>query len=183
MSNGRLPPAPVQIAPMTAEDIPQVAAIDRASFPNPWSPNSYRHELLENENAHLLVAVLEPASPPEPGPAAARPWWKRWRRGPAPPPRTVIGFVGYWYVVDEAHISTIAVRSDWRGRGVGERLLAAALEQARSLGAILATLEVRAGNVAAQNLYRKFGFDEVGRRPHYYRDNGETAILMTVKPI
>ncbi len=97
--------------------------------------------------------------------------------------RWVAGFVGYWHVVDEAHISTIAVHPKWRGSGVGEQLLRATLEHALSLGAQMATLEVRVSNAAAQNLYRKYHFEEVGRRKNYYRDNGEDAVLMTAEPI
>ncbi|MBI3359583.1 MAG: ribosomal protein S18-alanine N-acetyltransferase [Chloroflexi bacterium] len=160
---------------MELADVPQVAAIDRQSFPLPWLASSYRHELTENENAHFLVAHL--------GPVSRRPgqWWQDWFR--PQPVRTIVGYGGYWYIMDEAHISTIAVHPDYRGQGIGERLLVAMLEHARSLGATLATLEVRVGNVVAQNLYRKYGFEEVGRRNGYYRDNGEDALLMTVAPL
>jgi ribosomal-protein-alanine N-acetyltransferase len=144
------------IEPMGAEDIPQVATIDRATFANPWSEASYRYEVTENEAAHFLVALT-------------------------PPGRRVVGFAGYWLVVDEAHIATLAVHAEWRRRGLGEQLLAALLQQARALGALSATLEVRAGNAAAQRLYARHAFAEVGRRAHYYQDNGEDALLLTAK--
>lgn len=143
------------IRPMTLADIPQVMEIERLSFPLPWSENSFRKELTENEQAHFFVA--------EEG--------------------RVIGYVGYWYIVDECHISTLAVHPSWRRQGMGQMLLAAALSHALRLGAILATLEVRESNVAALTLYQKYGFHIVGRRRHYYRDNGEDALLMTAQPI
>ena len=142
------------IGPMEAEDIPQVALIDRETFANPWSAASYHYEITENLAAHFLVAVT-------------------------PPGRQVVGFAGFWLVVDEAHIGTLAVHHAWRRRGLGEQLLMALLTQARGLGALLATLEVREGNLAAQHLYAKHGFAEVGRRAHYYQDNGEDALLLT----
>ena len=162
--------AKVSIAPMKLADLPQVVEIDHLSFPLPWSANSYRHELQENDHAHFFVAV-----------DGVRRGWRTWLGLSAE--RRVIGFVGYWHVIDEAHISTIAVHPGWRGHGVGERLLRAALKHALGLGATMATLEVRVSNVAAQNLYRKYRFEEVGRRKQYYRDNGEDALLMTVKPL
>jgi ribosomal-protein-alanine N-acetyltransferase len=162
----------MQILPMEVEHIPQVMEVDRFSFPLPWSASSYRHELLENKHAHFFVAVDG---------ERRRRGWREWF-GQSLEPR-VIGFVGYWYILDEAHISTIAVRPEYRGHGIGEALLVAALEHARKLGAVEASLEVRVSNVAAQNLYQKYGFVEVGRRKNYYRDNGEDAILMTAKPM
>jgi ribosomal-protein-alanine N-acetyltransferase len=144
------------IRPMQPEDIPAVMVIDRDSFPNPWPENTYRYELRENRAAHLLVIQSRESA-------------------------QVIGVAGFWLVVDEAHISTFAVRPDWRGRGVGAVLLDGMLRQAAGLMAGKALLEVRAGNRAAQALYRKFGFQIVGRRKGYYKDNGEDAILMTAE--
>jgi len=147
------------VAPMEERDIAQVTAIDRLSFANPWSAASYRYELVNNRTAHFWV-LLDGASGSE---------------------RRVVGYAGFWLIVDEAHIGTLAVHPLWRRQGLGERLLVALLDQARELGAILVTLEVRAGNLAAQNLYRRYGFIEVGRRQRYYQDNGEDALLLTVK--
>jgi [ribosomal protein S18]-alanine N-acetyltransferase len=144
---------------MEERDIPQVAAIDQEAFANPWSAASYHYELSENQAAHFWVAVAPTAMGD----------------------RLVAGYAGYWLVVDEAHIGTLAVKPGWRRRGLGERLLAALLQEARALGARSALLEVRAGNQAAQALYHKHGFDEVGRRTRYYQDNGEDALLLTAK--
>ncbi|MGH2521165.1 MAG: ribosomal protein S18-alanine N-acetyltransferase [Anaerolineales bacterium] len=168
-------PARMRIAPMELADIPQVVAIDRLSFPNPWSANSYRHELSENIASHFKVAL-------DPAPALARPGLLARLIGQQElTPRRVVGYVGFWFVVDEVHISTIAVHPDWRGRGVGEQLLVAVLRSAVQLNATQATLEVRVSNAAAQNLYRKYGFAEAGYRKRYYRDNNEDALLMTVR--
>jgi ribosomal-protein-alanine N-acetyltransferase len=87
--------------------------------------------------------------------------------------------VGFWFIVDEAHISTIAVHPDFRQHGIGEILLQWALREALHLDAQLVTLEVRVSNHKAINLYEKYGFEVVGRRAHYYRDNNEDALLMT----
>ncbi len=171
--NGR--PHPIQFGPMELADVAQVTAIDRLSFPLPWSEAAYRRELTENANAHFLVAYL---------PAEARApenRLTRWLRPAAP--RQIVGYLGYWYIVDEAHISTIAVHPAYRRQGIGERLLVVMLREAAGLGATLATLEVRLGNREAQRLYAKYGFEVVGRRRGYYRDNGEDALLMTVQPL
>ena len=88
-----------------------------------------------------------------------------------------------WIIVDEMHIATIATHPDFRRQGIGERILRDALQDGMDAGAHLAFLEVRASNEAAQAMYRKFGFTVNGRRPRYYRDNGEDAILMTLEPL
>jgi ribosomal-protein-alanine N-acetyltransferase len=147
----------ISIRPMVLADIPMVMEIDRLSFALPWSENSFRKELTQNEQAHFFAAVEDD--------------------------ERVIGFGGYWYIVDECHISTIAVHPERRRRGIGEMLLVSMLKQAVSLGAKMATLEVRDSNKAAIHLYYKYGFVGVGLRRHYYRDNGEDAVLMTAEPI
>ena len=156
--------------PMTVADVPQVLEIDRLSFPLPWSAASYKHELSQNKHAHFFVAL-------ESGQSRWEKWLGRWGE------RRVIGFSGYWYILDEAHISTVAVHPRWRGRGIGEELLRAMLARALKQGAVEATLEVRVSNIVAQTLYRKYGFEDVGLRKNYYRDNGEDALLMTAKPL
>lgn len=141
---------------MTLDDLSSVLMIDRLSFPLPWSERSYRYELLDNPSAHLLVAERMLAEV-----------------------AMVVGYIGYWFLIDEIHISTFAVHPEHRRNGIGEKLLVAALEQAVALGALLVTLEVRVTNQAALHLYRKYGFEIVGRRANYYRDNHEDAWIMT----
>ena len=162
----------VMIAPMELADVPQVAAIDQLSFPMPWSATSYRYELTENKAAHFIVAAVS-------GFESKRGLLARFFQQPAV--RLIVGYAGYWLVVDEAHIGTIATHPHWRGQGVGELLLVSTLHEAMAHGALEAKLEVRVGNRVAQSLYRKYGFEEVGRRKHYYRDNGEDAVLMSAR--
>ena len=165
---------PYQVEPMRWDDVSQVMAIERQSFTLPWSDYTYRHEILENRNAHYFVArrlhervASKPAS-----------WWGRLFKREVRAP--IVGYGGFWIVIDEAHISTIASDEKWRGHGIGELMLLAMIERSIELGAHEVTLEVRVSNTIAQNLYRKYGFEVVGRRPGYYRDNNEDAELMTV---
>ncbi len=142
---------------MTLDDLPAVTEIDRLSFPVPWPERSYRFEITHNTSADLFVAEN--------------------------PERDVVGFLGYWLIADEVHISTFAVHPEHRMRRIGEKMLLSALATARAKGAALATLEVRESNQPAIRLYRKLGFEAVGRRAGYYRDNGEDAILMTLSEL
>jgi ribosomal-protein-alanine N-acetyltransferase len=144
---------------MTAEDIPRVHEIDALSFTLPWPEKSYLFEL--NENPSTLAMVVELV-----GKEAGR---------------LVIGMAIVWVVVDEAHIATIAIHPDFRGRGYGKRLLGACLRQVIQRGARLATLEVRVNNLLAQQMYLSFGFAIAGRRLRYYKDNNEDAIIMTLQ--
>jgi ribosomal-protein-alanine N-acetyltransferase len=164
------------LGPMDLADVEQVVAIDRLSFPIPWSAASYRREISENDHSHFFVAYL-PAAGPNQGK-----WWARWRPA-AEANRRIVGYIGYWHVADEAHISTIAVHPDFRRHKIGVQLLAVMLRHALKLGATLATLEVRVTNSGAQRLYRNYGFEVVGTRKSYYRDNGEDALLMSLAPI
>jgi [ribosomal protein S18]-alanine N-acetyltransferase len=163
---------PYKVEPMQWGDVPQVMAIERTAFTLPWSDYTYRHELLENRNAHYFVArrlngsVLSKST-----------WLSRLLKFEQKLP--IVGYGGFWIVLDEAHISTIASDEQWRGRGIGELLLLAMIERGIELGAHEVTLEVRVTNRVAQSLYRKYGFEVVGQRPGYYRDNNEDADLMT----
>lgn len=146
-----------QVRPMREQDIEPVLSIDRASFALPWSANAYYYELNENPRSLLWVAETnDHESPP-----------------------LVVGMIVVWMILDEAHIATIAVHPDFRGKGIGRSLLIIALREAIYQNATHATLEVRASNTAAQNLYRNFRFQIAGLRPQYYRDNNEDALIMT----
>jgi ribosomal-protein-alanine N-acetyltransferase len=144
-----------RIREMKIGDVPAVIEIDKSSFSLPWPESSFPHEISDNKAARCLVAEVED--------------------------RQIAAMIVSWIVVDEMHIATIATRPDFRRQGIGSILLAAALKDARECGARRAFLEVRAGNQAAQDMYSKFGFVISGRRPKYYRDNGEDAILMTLE--
>jgi ribosomal-protein-alanine N-acetyltransferase len=143
---------------MALQDVPRVREIDVLSFSMPWSERSYRFELAENKHSVAWVAEI------------ARP-------GMAP---EVIAMTVLWVIVDEAHIATLAVHPDFRGRGIGKRLLARALLAAYQRGARSAFLEVRRSNDVARTLYQQFGFEVSGERARYYQDNNEDALLMTL---
>lgn len=177
------------IRPMRREDVETVAAIDREAFPTLWPPINYRNELA-NRLAHYYVvgdgavnadppAVTEL---PEKGRAGRiRRFFQRLSgNGPVPAgTQYLVGFIGMWLMVDEAHVINIAVRENYRRRGIGELLLIRVIDRALELKASIVTLEVRASNITAQALYRKYGMTEVGLRKGYYTDNKEDAILMS----
>lgn len=184
------------IRPMEDADIPQVSEIDRQAFPaeslfRPYT--SYKQEI-HNSVAHYLVACTE-TTPPDTG-SRKEPWLRRLLvRLPAmlfgaehsnsygTPMKRILGFVGLWIMLNEAHVIAIAVENNCRRLGVGEDLLIAIIELAASLNADFITLEVRASNTMAQALYEKYGFRVVGRRSGYYSDNGEDAVLMSTDSI
>jgi [ribosomal protein S18]-alanine N-acetyltransferase len=146
---------PISIEPMRHADMEAVYRIDRLSFPTPWLESAYLTEL-SNRAACYFVARLE---------------------------QQVVGYGGEWVIMDEAHITTVAVDPNYRGRKIGERMLLALLEEGILRGAHRATLEVREGNRAAQSLYRKYGFHEAAIRKSYYTDNGENAVVMWAEQI
>jgi len=148
----------VSIRAMQLNDVPLVRRIDLLSFSMPWPESAYRYELTENKASRSWVAELIEADGE----------------------KTIVGMIVVWLIIDEAHIATIAVHPDYRGLGIGKSLLVEGLENAIKMGMEQVTLEVRAGNLVAQSLYRQFGFEQVGVRPHYYRDNQEDALIMTV---
>jgi ribosomal-protein-alanine N-acetyltransferase len=183
---------------MQQEDIAQVADIDREAFPTQWPPANYRHEL-KNSLAHYIVACdtekivddpeVEVASEKSrPGLLSrVRQLFNRNRfSGNELPPwgkEYIVGLAGFWIMAGEAHITNIAVRQAYHRRGIGEQILISLIDLAKKLDARLLTLEVRASNVAAQGLYSKYGFAQVGLRRGYYTDNREDAILMSTEDI
>lgn len=169
------PRIPFIVQPMQVGDIPEVMTIEKDSFPTPWSATAYRHALAQNELSRFIVTRKRES----PGMPIRTRWFERWSRRSKRRLSPVVGYGGFWLLEDEAHISTIAVRPDWRGHGLGELLLAAMIGLAASLKARFVTLEVRAFNLVAQNLYRKYLFEQIGLRRCYYRDNDEDALIMT----
>jgi ribosomal-protein-alanine N-acetyltransferase len=138
---------------MTIDDVPTVVELDQKSFSLPWPERSFRFELTDNPASRCWVAELE---------------------------GQIVGMIVAWLLVDEAHIATIATHPDYRRKGIGKRLLSYALRHLMDEGARSSFLEVRESNYAAQELYRKFGYEETGRRRRYYKDNDEDAILMNL---
>jgi ribosomal-protein-alanine N-acetyltransferase len=184
------------VRPMYKEDLAQVNEIDREAFPTQWPPPNYRHEL-QNQLARYIVVcddaktVVEPELKPENGLSWLASRVKRWfsrNRSPvddsSPSARQyIIGFAGIWVMADEAHLTNIAVRQKYQRLGIGELLLISTLDLAKGTKASIMTLEVRASNITAQNLYRKYGFTQVGIRRGYYLDNREDGILMSTERI
>lgn len=134
-----------------ASDVDDIEALEKICFASPWSRESLLYELTENPMATYIVAELE---------------------------NRVIGYVGIWAIVDEGHITNVAVSPNYRRMQVGSALIKTMLDVTIKAGISQHTLEVRAGNESAKGLYRKFGFEEAGLRKGYYEDNGEDAIIM-----
>ncbi|WP_078415069.1 ribosomal protein S18-alanine N-acetyltransferase [Priestia abyssalis] len=139
---------------MEMKDIDQILLIERLSFTIPWSREAFYNELTHNQYARYLVMEEE---------------------------ESIIGYCGLWIVLDEAHVTNIALLPEYRGKGLGTGLLRKAMIEAKELGALTMTLEVRVSNHVAQSLYRKFGFKNGGIRKNYYSDNQEDALVMWVK--
>jgi ribosomal-protein-alanine N-acetyltransferase len=168
---------------MSADDIAQVADIERESFPSMWPQTAYRRELANKIARYVVITELRD----EPAPEQPSRIWGAIRRivgSEAPDGQEyLLGFIGVWLMVGEAHIVTVAVRESHRRMGIGERLVIAATEVAQEYLQEVVTLEVRASNDVAQRLYEKYGFARVGLRKRYYTDNNEDAVLMTTPEI
>lgn len=165
------PDLPYVIDLMQISDLRQVMAIERTAFPTPWPASAYHHELTQNDLSTYVVLRQRDAKRGR--------YWTRLVGHRLGAKLSILGYGGFWMIVSEAHISTLAVHPEWRGRGLGELLLVALMEAAMLREATEATLEVRVSNQAAQNLYRKHGFVQVGRRKGYYTDKREDALIMT----
>jgi ribosomal-protein-alanine N-acetyltransferase len=139
------------IAPMRYEDIDGILHVEKRSFLTPWSRFAFLCELRDNQFAHYFVAKDAD--------------W-------------VIGYAGMWLILNEAHVTNVAVDPAYRGKKVGEALMRTLMSVAREKKADRMTLEVRPSNAVAKNLYKKLGFIELGLRKGYYSDTGEDAIIM-----
>jgi [ribosomal protein S18]-alanine N-acetyltransferase len=175
-----------QLRPMTEADIPQVAEIEGESFPTTWPRTAYRRELA-NRLARYLVLIdrSRTVSSPDEQEPQRKSLLGIFRRKPAEELTSdfIVGYVGVWLMVDQAHVVAIAVREEYRRQGLGELLLAESVEMAQSNGQESVTLEVRRSNESAQALYEKYRFLKVGVRRRYYSDNKEDALIMTTPPI
>lgn len=143
----------IQFRPMTLADIDEVVYVEKASFTLPWSREAFYNELVHNQYAKYIVMEYN---------------------------HRIIGYCGMWVVIDEAHITNVAVLPEYRGKKLGEALMRKVMETAKQLGAAIMTLEVRVSNHVAQSLYRKLGFLNGGIRKRYYPDNQEDALVMWV---
>jgi len=149
-----------EIEQMREQDLPEVVHLEETTGLNRWGYDAYRRELLKNPNSIMLIS--RDITDSRPG-------------------KSVLGFFAGWIVEDELHVNNIATRPDSRRKGVGESLMASALEEARLRGVRFVLLEVRASNNPAQTLYVKLGFHYVGRRRDYYRQPVEDAMLMRLE--
>lgn len=140
----------VMLSLMNKEDLTDVLEISTLSLKESWSLDSFSKELA-NPLAKYIVAKSN---------------------------NKIIGFAGVWVIVDEGHITNIAVHPDYREKGVGSTLVNSLIENCKKWGCKALTLEVRASNTPAHNLYKKFGFVDEGLRKQYYSDNNEDAIIM-----
>jgi ribosomal-protein-alanine N-acetyltransferase len=146
---GQFPP--LAIEPMGDADVREVLRIEAQSFSTAWPANAFYQELHENKLAHYFVGRLD---------------------------GHVVAYGGIWVILEDSHITTIAVHPKTRGRKYGEILLLHLIDEAMERGASWMTLEVRESNDVAQSLYRKYGFTNVSTRKGYYSDNNENALVM-----
>ncbi|HLY01910.1 MAG TPA: ribosomal protein S18-alanine N-acetyltransferase [Candidatus Cybelea sp.] len=139
------------IAPMATPDVAAVTRIERACFSTVWPNDAFYNELSTNKLAHYFVGRFEDR---------------------------VVAYGGIWVILEDSHITTLAVDPDYRGRRFGEVLLMRLIDEAIDRGAGWMTLEVRESNTVAQRLYRKYGFTTVTMRAGYYSDDNESALIM-----
>lgn len=146
-------PSELQFRKIEARDLDQVLEIELEAFPEPWTRGMFCQEI-SSPMSHFYVALLDD---------------------------TLVGYVGFWQVVDEAHITSVTVRKEYRGRGYGRVLTDFIVRSAAREGLTRATLEVRVSNITAQNLYKSLGFEKTGMRKNYYKKTNEDAIIMARK--
>jgi ribosomal-protein-alanine N-acetyltransferase len=139
------------IRPMELADVDAVLKVEKASFATPWSREAFVTEVGDNDLARYLVAEVD---------------------------GQIVGYAGMWLILDEAHITNVALLPSFRGRGLGSKLMEKLCELAKIAGARRMTLEVRPSNLAAQRLYGRMGFEVCGIRPGYYTDSKEDALIM-----
>ncbi len=140
---------------MTIEDIDQVLLIEEEAFTLPWTREAFEHEMSTNLYSYYLVAETEE--------------------------KDIVGYCGMWIVMDESHITNVAVAERMRGHKIGEGLMREAIRVVKEQKVVLMTLEVRVSNIVAKNLYYKLGFQDGGIRKNYYTDTQEDALVMWVE--
>lgn len=182
------------IRSMNENDIPQVTEIDREAFPTQWPYPAYAYKRELNNSLATYIVATEAGSTWHNRKGNRRtslfqPLLRLFRHSDPvpdnahPAPECIAGFAGVWRMVDEAHLTTIAVRNCRRRQGIGELLLISVIDMAVDFQATVVTLEVRMSNSSAQTLYRKYGFNDAGLRKGYYSEDGEDALIMTTDDI
>ncbi|MDN4075838.1 ribosomal protein S18-alanine N-acetyltransferase [Fictibacillus terranigra] len=137
----------------TVSDLQDIIEIEHASFTLPWTHEAFYNEIVHNQFAYYLLLEADGKT---------------------------VGYCGVWVIIDDAHITNVAIRPEYRGRKLGEAIMKQAMRLAKRYGSARLSLEVRVSNYVAQNLYRKLGFQDGGIRKNYYSDNGEDALVMWV---
>ena len=145
----------LEIREFNINDIEELYEVELTSFTDPWSKESFKDEL-NNEIAHYLLGSIN---------------------------NKVVAYIGAWFILDEAHITNVAVKSDFRRQKIAKQLITAFIVLAKKHQITSITLEVRASNIPAQSLYQQFGFEKQGLRKRYYADNNEDAIIMWLRNI
>jgi [ribosomal protein S18]-alanine N-acetyltransferase len=140
------------IREMTLEDARQVFELDQICFTEAWSLDSFEYEMSENKFAIYYISETED--------------------------KEIVGYCGLWQILDEGHITNVAVKPEYRGSGLAQEIVATLIRRSMKSGIKTFTLEVRKSNQTAINLYKKFGFIEAGIRKGYYSDNNEDALIM-----
>jgi len=146
----------IEISKMRESDINEVYNIEVLSFPNPWSYGMFLKDVKDNPNSNFLVAKED---------------------------GKIVGYGGFWKIMDEINIVNLAVHPSFRKKGIGSLILSEMLRIGKEKGAKFATLEVRESNIPAQKLYEKFGFKIIAIRKRYYQDSNEDAIVMWLNPM
>jgi [ribosomal protein S18]-alanine N-acetyltransferase len=144
-------PERMEIVRMSTNDIPEVSRIERASFTTVWPTDAFYNELSTNKLAHYFVGRMD---------------------------GRIVAYGGIWVILEDSHITTVAVDPNLRGKGLGEAMVLKLIDEGIERGAAWMTLEVRESNVSAQQLYRKYGFTTVTTRKGYYSDDNESALVM-----
>ncbi len=139
------------IRPACSEDVDPIHNIEQQTFSDAWSRQSFVNEINNNEMAHYYVAQIE---------------------------QDLVAYIGYWKILDQAHITNVAVLKDYRGKGIAKQLLKRIFEDIEAEKIASFTLECRVSNTPAISLYESFGFKSWGIRPKYYIDNNEDAVIM-----
>ena len=143
--------AKIRVRIAKSSDLDDIYELDVQTFAMPWSKEALSYDILENDNAFVIVAEYE---------------------------GEFAGYADIWTVLDEADLNSIAVRVDFRRKGIGDAIMLAMIEMLSTSGVTTINLEVRVSNMPAIKLYKKYGFNECGVRPGYYLDNGEDALIM-----
>lgn len=139
------------IRDMKVSDIDYILDIEKEVFTTPWSRKAFEMEILDNQLAKYVVAQID---------------------------GRIVGYGGIWLIIDEGHITNIAVSKEYQGKGIGNKLVEALIKLCQDRDIYSITLEVRKSNIIAQNLYAKYGFENCGIRPNYYSDDNEDAVIM-----